>query len=171
MEKFQTLVDDSKRFWVSCFAVAFTSATLAKKLDLFDVDIPKLYKWSVNILQKQSLNNYQYIKELRGFETREEFIGALRDHLAGSLETVGPDNSPLNNPVREIKGRLKYVDDNLDILYVRAPAMNEFIKLHFSESTQKVKDDFKLGDPKTIRIGKITARMYEFELLRETSQA
>jgi hypothetical protein len=168
MEKFQKLVDDSKRFWVSCFAVAFTAATIAKKLKLFEVDLPKLYKWAVDILNKQTVNNYQYIKELRGFETRDEFIGALRDHLAGHLETVNPDNSPLNNPTKDIKGRLKYVDDNLDILYVRAPAMNEFIKLHFSDSVQKIKDDFNLGDPKTIRIGKITARMYEFELRRET---
>lgn len=166
-KKFQALTDETKRFWVSGFAIAFTVAKIASKIGLFEVDIKSMFKWASEILKEQTAINQTFIKDLRGFENREEFIGALYDSLSGHIERITPDESVLNNPIKDIRARVKYIDDTTDMLYVRAPVINEFIKLHFNEGVQKVKQLLDINEPTTIRLGKITARMYQFKMMRE----
>lgn len=164
MDRFQKLLDDSKRFWVSCCAVALTAATLANKLGMLHINVPEMYKWTVNIIKNQTMSNYQYMKDSRGFETKEEFVSALRDDLVGHIENVNQDDTAVNQPYKDIKARIKHINDNLDILYVRVPALNEFIKKHYIGGVQRVKMQLNIGEPQTVRLGKITARMYRFEL-------
>jgi len=164
IKTFRKHVDDSKRFWVSCYAAAFTAATIVKKLDLFTVDMPKLFKWALNILKNQTTVNNDYVKEVRGFDTKEELISSLYDSLAGHIECLDANNTVTDAPHKDIKARLKHISADKSIFYVRVTAVREFIQTNFNDSIQKVKQDLGIDEPKTIRLGKTTARMYVFNM-------
>jgi len=170
-KRFQELTDESKRFWVSGFAIAFTAAKIAEKIGMFDVDMKAMFQWATSILKEQTTVNQLFIKDSRGFDTSEELIGALYDSLSGHIERITPDEAVLNIPIKDIRARLKYVDDKTDIMYVRAPVLNEFIKRHFNDSVQKIKKDFKINEPTTIRLGKVTARVYKFTMESKQDEA
>lgn len=163
-DKFKEHVDDSKRFWVNCGAIAFAAATIAEEIDLFKIPIKELYDWFVSIIKDQTTMNEAYILESRGFETKEELVDALRDHLGGHILTMNENGTTIEDPPREVKAMIKVLDSKEEKLYVRGPILNEFIKKHFSDSIKKVRTDLGIEDSKSLRVGSRAGRYYVFDI-------
>lgn len=163
-DKFKEHVDDSKRFWVNCGAIAFAAATIADKIGLFKIPIKELYDWFVSIIKDQTTMNEEYILESRGFETKEELVDALRDHLGGHILTMNENGTTIVDPPREVKAMIKLLDSKEDKLYVRGPILNEFIKKHFTDSIRKVRTDLGIDDSRSLRVGSRAGRYYVFDI-------
>lgn len=164
-ERFQQLVTDDKRFWVSCGAIAFTAATILKKLKLLDINFEKLLHYFENILKTQDTKNVQEIISARGFETYEEFAHAIYDYLSGSIAVLDKDMNIIKAPEKEIKARhcTNHLTDE-SILYIRLKPVKEFVNMYFTESYKSVLKRFNIEDDKTRRFKDTVMRCYEFKL-------
>jgi hypothetical protein len=165
--KFQKLVGEDKRFWVSCGAIAFTAATIANMGGLYKFDIKKLTDWFEKILQAQTQLNADFIEESRGFKEPTEFVSALKDWLTGSILVLNPDASVNISPVKEIKARIVRGLKGEMTLYVRAPILKEFIQIHYMKSFSSVKKDMQIKESALKRFGTDIVRCYEFKLENE----
>jgi hypothetical protein len=162
--KFQALVGDDKRFWVSCGAVAFTAAIISNLKSIYQFDIKALTSWFEKILKEQTDLNNNFLEESRGFKEPLEFISALKDWLTGSILTLNADYTINQVPVKEVKARIiKGTKDEM-VLHVRAPVLKEFIRLHYVKSFYSVKKELGIEESVTKRFGTDIVRGYEFKL-------
>lgn len=163
-DKFQKLVPEDKRFWVSCGAVAFSIGILTKALGLIDVDIKRLIVWFEEILKHQTDNNDKMLDENRGFKEPEEFIAALMDWLAGSILKLNSDLDVVSEPSKEIKARLVRNIDSPNVLYVRAPVLKAFVQQYYVSSFASVKKKMNIGSSISKRFKDGQVRCYQFNL-------
>lgn len=165
--KFQALVGEDKRFWVSCGAVAFTAATVSNVSGLYKFDIKKMSRWFEGVLKEQTEINNSFVEESRGFAGYDEFVGALKDWLTGSILVLNPDYTINQQPVKEIKARLVKEFNGCVTLYVRAPALKEFVRMHYVRSFNNVKKELKIKESSMKRFGTDIVRCYEFKFFSE----
>lgn len=161
--RFQNLVSADKRFWTTCGAIAFTAATVAVEKGFLTLDIDAHLQWFENLLQQQSCLNKEYLIESRGFETRQEFILALKDHLTGNILVLDHTGLIIREPHQEVKGRVIIDEKKKRTLYVRTNVFNDFIKLHYVQGTIEVRKNLGIGAPKTQRFGRTIVKCYAFE--------
>lgn len=164
-EKFQAMVGDDKRFWVSCGAIAFTAATILKKLNLLDINYKALMEYFVAIITTQDTKNERELTAVRGFETLEELSHALYDSLSGFVVTLDLDMNVIRAPEKEIKARL--VHDHLTgemTLYVRLKPVKDFINANFTDSYKAILKKFDIDKDKPQRFKDVVMRCYEFKL-------
>lgn len=163
--KFQDMVGEDKRFWVSCGAIAFTAATISNLSGLYKFDMKRMSNWFEGILKEQTALNSSFIAESRGFAGYDEFVGALKDWLTGSILILNQDYTINQSPVKEIKARIiKEFKGNM-LLYVRSPALKEFVKLHYVRGFNSVKKELGIKDSVIKCFGSDVVRCYEFILL------
>lgn len=163
--KFQQYVSDDKRFWVSCGAIVFTALKISIDQKFLEVDYERCEKWFIKLLSAQTSVNDAYIKEARGFETKDEFVRALADWLTGQIMYLNQENIVIEKPMREIKGRIVRADDGTKFLYVRAPILKEFVQKHYVCGIAKVRTDLDIEKPKPKRFGTTgVVRCYAFKL-------
>ena len=162
--RFQELVGEDKRFWVSCGSVAFVAATISNIAGLYQFDIKKLTAWFEGILKEQTEINNRFMVESRGFKEPVEFVSALKDWLSGSTLILNADYTINQSPVKEIKARLVRGLKGNNALYVKSPALKEFIKIHFVRSFSSVKKEFGISDSVVKCFGTDVVRCYEFNL-------
>jgi hypothetical protein len=162
--KFQILVGEDKRFWVSCGAIAFTAATIANVGGLYKFNIKILTDWFEKVLKEQTDLNNNFIEESRGFKEPTEFVSALKDWLTGSILVLNADNTINQAPVKEIKARIVRESKDEMTLYVRAPVLKEFIQFHYLKSFSSVKKEMKIKESTMKRFGPDIVRCYEFKL-------
>jgi hypothetical protein len=163
-EEFQKLVSADKRFWITCGAIAFAAAKIALKLNLFRMDYKKCYDWFISVLKEQTLVNADAITMARGFETRDEFIHALMDSLAGHIVTLNSNHEVIKSPEREIKARVVEINSSTRILYVRTQPVKSFVNKFFVESYNKVLQRFNIDPSRPYRFKDSVMRCFEFKL-------
>lgn len=160
---FQYQLKEDKRFWATCGAVAFAAASVANHLKLFKLDIDRCIKWFFNVLKQQSALQKEAIIESRGFETREEFISALRDSINNAILKIDENGQPAYELNQPVKGRQLTVGKRT-FLYVRTDIFKEFIRDHYTDSIDKVRRDLGIAKSKMKRFGNVVVRCYELEL-------
>jgi hypothetical protein len=161
--KFQTIVADDKRFWVSCGAIAFTAGTLAKALKLIDIDLKLLISWFMEVLKEQTMLNESMLEESRGFKERDEFLTALLDSLTGHILKLDSNYDITESPTKEVRARLVKPRTGHPLLYVGAPILKAFVQQHYQNSFLAVKKKLKIEDSITKRFKGTVMRCYEFQ--------
>lgn len=159
----QKQVADDKRFWVSCGAIAITGAWIARELKLIDIKIDELIIWFVAELNKQTLQTQNSLLDARGFETKEEFLHALLDHLNGKLLIMTSAGFEKERPKNEILGR--YVENGGfdDVLYVSPSVVRNFVlSRDCNASYRNMLEGFGFSNAKPERLNGVVARYYKF---------
>jgi hypothetical protein len=168
--KFQALVEDDKRFWVSCGAIAFSIGVMAKSLKLIDFDLKLLTEWFIEVLKEQTILNDTMLEETRGFKEPDEFLAALLDWLSGYVLKLDSSFCVIESPYKEVRARLVKPCVGSPTLYVRAPFLKLFIKQNYVNSFSAVRKKMNIGDSITKRFKEGVIRCYEFKLPEEVKE-
>lgn len=162
--KFQPMVEDDKRFWVSCVASALTAAQIANSLGIFNFNIADMEDWIEKELKMQTETNKSLIEEARGFSTYNEFVTALKDWLTGSVLILNEDFTINQSPIKETKARMVKNEKDEFTLYIRPPILKEFVRLYYIKSFSCVKKELGIGDAVVKRFSNDVVRCYEFKM-------
>jgi hypothetical protein len=133
-------LDQSDRFYSVILACAFTGATIAKRLGLHSIDIPRVYQYAL-VTIANIRNNIVKPASNTTLAAQETLTTYINENLNNALIVNAKRGGVPQAPIREPRGplRIRYEPDTAE-LWIPASALRDYFVGRQVDFQQAVKD-------------------------------